>query len=101
MNKKELLKIIDQEEDSFNWGGDEDENGSLNYGYVDWEKIKKAIKEFAISKDELKKYPKNPCGIWTEENAGMYCGTFVGKKQFICSSCKEFAKSKDDEVKEE
>lgn len=45
MNKKKLLKIVDEEEDNFNWGGGEDKHGHLDRGNVDFDRIKKAIRE--------------------------------------------------------
>lgn len=46
MNQKELLEIIDDEERNFEWGGDESEDGTLQRGDVNFERIRKAIKDF-------------------------------------------------------
>lgn len=45
MDKTELLKIIDEEEDNYTWGGSEDSEGCLSKGCVDFDRIKKAIKK--------------------------------------------------------
>jgi len=45
MNKEKLLKIINEEEEDYNFGGGEDSDGSLMKGQVNFNRIKKAIRE--------------------------------------------------------
>lgn len=52
MDKKELLKLIEEEEESHRWGGDEDQDGNLHYGSVDWDKIKSAVRNLKGSGEE-------------------------------------------------
>jgi hypothetical protein len=51
---KKILEIIDDEEDSFTWGGSEDSDGGLSHGSVDFDRIRKAVNkliEVEVNKD--------------------------------------------------
>lgn len=54
MNKKELLKVIEEEEYNHDYGGEEDREGILYKGYVDFDRIRKAINKFVISTEDAK-----------------------------------------------
>lgn len=54
MNIEKLLKIIDEEQDHYNWGGSEDQDGGLDRGPVDFDRIREAIKQLAKDKEKPK-----------------------------------------------
>ena len=53
MEIERLLKIIDEEEDNYTYGGDEDEEGTLMSGQVDFDKIRNAVKALTQSTKKL------------------------------------------------
>lgn len=38
-----IEKLLDEAESSFLYGGGENEDGSLEYGWIDWDKLKEDI----------------------------------------------------------
>ena len=48
MNKEDVLRIIDNEEENYTWGGSENEDGALSRGNIDFDRIRNAVKELKV-----------------------------------------------------